>query len=564
MGGILITQIPVLCGSVMGGTPGVNTFLVTMFALGVGLGYIGAQWVLKGRISARLVPVSAALLSVFLVLLALSVWRLPPAAFGEAPVNLNVFLNNWVYLRLGLCCLLVSVLGGLFVVPLNAFIQHRAERHERSRVIAANNIVNALFICLGSLIVMVMTKLGFSLAHVFFFVALTAVATALLTLYFLPEQSLKNLAALLLKIFYRPKVEGLEHIEGLGDGPALIVANHTSFLDVVFLVAYIPRQLTFAIDAYWAKTWWLKPLLRVFKALPVNPNQPLATRGLIDSLNNGELVVIFPEGRITNTGSLMKVYEGSGLIAAKSKAPIVPVIIDGAQYTRFGRLREKLRNLPKKPISVTVMAPRHLTVPDVLSESQRDHRRRSGEALYRLMLNCLFEVRNKKQSLWEALLEISAQCGPGRLILEDAAREPISYRTLIRRAKVLGRHLAGRSAAGENVGLLLPNSVGSVTALFALWAFGRVPVMLNYTQGPAPLASALATAQIKTIVTSRRFLENLGLEAMVGALPAKLIFVEDLKFSLSDKLNALLSPATPALPDSPAVLVFTYGSEGKP
>ena len=562
MGAILITQIPVLCDSVMGGTSRVNSFLMTMFALGVGLGSIAAQWILKGRISVRLVPVSAALLSVFLILLALCVWGLPAQA--KSSVSLEIFLHDWTYLRLGLCCLAVSVLGGLFVVPLNAYIQHKAETHERSRVIAANNIINALFICVGSLIVMIMTKLGFKLPHVFIFVALTAVATALLTLYFLPEQSLKNLAALVIKVFYRPRVEGLEHIDELNDGPALIVANHTSFLDVVFLVAYVPRRLTFAIDAYWAKTWWLKPLLRVFKALPVNPNQPLATRGLIDSLNQGELVVIFPEGRITNTGALMKVYEGSGLIAAKSKAPIVPVIIDGAQYTRFGRMRERVRNLPQKPISMTIMAPRHLDVPDAPGESQRGHRRRSGEALYRLMLNCLFTVRNQKSNVWEALLKTSSQCGPKRLILEDVARKPISYRTLIRQAKVLGRYLSGLSSPAENVGLLLPNSVGAVTSMFGLWAFGRVPVMLNYTQGPAPLASALATAQIKTIITSRRFLENLGLEAMVEALPARLIYAEDLKFSLSDKLNALMSAATPAPPDTPAVLVFTSGSEGKP
>ncbi|MDR1045606.1 MAG: MFS transporter [Candidatus Adiutrix sp.] len=564
MGGILLTQIPVLCSTVMGGTRGVNTFLSTLFALGVGLGSIGTQWVLKGQISARLVPVSAAFLSLFLILLAWCVWRLPPVDPILQPVTLEIFLSHWPYLRLALCCLLVSLTGGLFVVPLNAFIQHRAEVHERSRVIAANNIMNALFICLGSLVVMLMTALGFGLHQVFVFVALSAVLTAVLTLYFLPAEGLRQLSGFFLKLLYRPKVTGLEHLAGLKDGPALIVANHSSFLDVVLLIVYLPRRLTFAIDSYWSRAWWLKPFLRVFQALPVNPNQPLATRGLIEALNQGELVVIFPEGRITTTGNLMKVYDGPGLIAAKSKAPILPVVIGGAQYSRFGRMRQVLRHLPRKKVTMTVMAPRQLQVRGVAGEKQRDQRRRAGEALYELMLNCRFQALDHHKNLWPALRETSSQCGPGRLILEDAAREPISYRGLIFRARVLGRRLSAVTRPGENVGLMLPNSTATVCALFGLWAGGRTAVMLNHSQGPAPLASAVLTARIKTVLTSRRFLASAGLEELAAGLPARLLYLEDLNISRLDKLRALFWRGRPAPADSPAVLVFTSGSEGKP
>ena len=567
MGGILITQIPVLCSTIMGGTPGVNTFLVTMFAVGVGLGSIGVQWVLKGAISARLVPVSAALLSLFLILLAACVWSLPEKPFGSSSeVTLSIFLGHWVYLRLGLCCLLVSITGGLFVVPLNALLQHLADSHERSRVIAANNIINALFICAGSLIVMLMTALGFGLHHVFVFVALTAVAVAVLTLYFLPEQSLKSLAALLLKIIYRPRISGLEHIGELKDGPALLVANHTSFIDVVLLVAYIPRRLTFAIDSYWAQSWWIKPLLRVFKAMPVNPNQPLATRGLIDSLNNGELVVIFPEGRITSTGSLMKVYDGSGLIAAKTQAPLLPVVIDGPQYTRFGRLVGTLKNWPKHvPICMTIMPPRQLEVKPVPGEKQKDQRRRAGEALYNLMTQCLFQTMDYDRNLWTALADAARRNGPRRPILEDAERRPVSYKGLMIRAKLLGRRFSSFTVPGEKVGLMLPNSVAAAVSLFGLWAAGRTAVMMNHTQGAGPMASAISTAQIKTIITSRRFLVNAELEDLAAGLPAKLVYLEDLaKFSMTDKISAWLWRGRPAPADTTAVMVFTSGSEGKP
>lgn len=565
MGGILITQIPVLCSDIIGGTKDVNTFLVTMFALGIGLGSIGAQWLLKGRISVNLVPASAALLSLFLILMSISIWTLPEKPFGAASeVSLGLFLNQWVYLRLALCCLVVSIIGGVFVVPLYAFLQHRSEAHERSRVIAANNILNALFICIGSLIVILMTAAGLGLPLVFAFVALSGLAVTLLTLYFLPAESIRHMAGILLKIVYRPRVSGLEHIEALKGGPALIVANHTSFLDVVLLVVYMPRRLTFAIDSYWSKAWWLKPLLRVFKALPVNPNQPLATRGLIEALGEGELVVIFPEGRITTTGSLMKVYDGPGLIAAKSKAPVVPVIIGGAQYTRFGRLRKHMRFPPKKQVTMTVMVPRQLEVSAVPGEKQRDHRRRSGEALYRLMMECQFQALDYRRNLWAELRTVAKECGPGRKILEDVARKPVSYRGLIFRARVLSRRLTPLSRTRENIGLLLPNSVAAVTTMLALWSEGRVPVMLNYSQGPGPMASALATAQIRTVVTSRRFLEMAGLGELAAGLDAQVIYLEDLQFSLRDKAAGLFTQGHPAPADSPAVLVFTSGSEGKP
>lgn len=565
MGGILLTQIPVLCREVIGGSSGVNTFLVTMFALGVGLGSIGAQGLLRGRVSVNLVPASAAFLSLFLVLMTICIWRLPAKPFGApSEVTLGLFLNTWVYLRLGLCCFLVSVTGGVFVVPLYAYLQHRSEAHERSRVIAANNIINAMFICLGSLVVILMTMTGFSLSEVFAFVTVTGVAVTVLTLYFLPAESIRNIAGIFLKILYRPEVTGLSHIDELRGGPALIVVNHTSFMDVALLVVYSPRRLTFAIDSYWSKAWWLKPLLRVFKALPVNPNQPLATRGLIEALGEGELVVIFPEGRITTTGSLMKVYDGPGLIAAKSKAPILPVVIEGAQYTRFGRLRKTMRHLPKKQVKMTVMAPRQLNVPSVPGEKQKDHRRRSGEALYRLMVECQFQALDHNQNLWSELKTIARECGPGRKILEDASRKPVSYRGLIYRARVLSRPLTAMSVAGENIGLLMPNSVATVAAILALWSEGRVPVMLNYTQGPGPLASALATARIKTVITSRRFLETAGLEALAAGMDAGLVYLEDLKFSLLDKAAGLLTRGRPAPAESPAAIVFTSGSEGRP
>ncbi|KXS55778.1 MAG: hypothetical protein AMR96_06415 [Candidatus Adiutrix intracellularis] len=163
---------------------------------------------------------------------------------------------------------------------------------------------------------------------------------------------------MVIKLVYRPRVTGLEYLAALEGGPGLLVANHTSHLDAVLLVAFISRRLTFAVDFKWTRAWWRQPLLRLFRVLSLNPDQSLTTRGLVEVLERGELVVIFPECRLTITGGLTKVYDGSGLIAAKSEVPILLIIIDGPQFTRFGRLRDLLRYCPRYPkISLTVLPP---------------------------------------------------------------------------------------------------------------------------------------------------------------------------------------------------------------
>ncbi|KXS55777.1 MAG: hypothetical protein AMR96_06410 [Candidatus Adiutrix intracellularis] len=185
VGSILITQIPILCSTILGGTPGVSTFLVTMFALGVAIGSVAAHFFLQGRVSANLVPVSATLMAVFIAGLAYSAWRLPSTV--PASVGLDLFFSQWVYIRLGLSCLMASITGGLFAVPLNALLQHFSEIGECSRVMAANNIVNSLFICLGSLLVMFFISQGAGLPVIFTLLAVSALAVAVLSLYFLPE-----------------------------------------------------------------------------------------------------------------------------------------------------------------------------------------------------------------------------------------------------------------------------------------------------------------------------------------------------------------------------------------
>jgi acyl-[acyl-carrier-protein]-phospholipid O-acyltransferase/long-chain-fatty-acid--[acyl-carrier-protein] ligase len=563
MGSILLTQLPVLAATSMGATPAVGTFLVTTMALGVAIGSLGVQRLLRGRVSAVLAPVSAFILTVLMTAMALVILNLPNAPAGT--VTLKDFFQIPIYIGLGLLCLGVSTAGGVFVVPLNALLQHRAGDTERARVIAANNIINSLFMASGNILVMLLVWAGFSTATVFFVVAASALAVTILTAFFLPEAVIKSLAKIILAVFYRPKLKGLEHLEAVGVGPVLIIPNHTSFADVALLVAYFPRRLTFAIDVYRAQAWWVKLFLSVFRTIPVNPAQPLATRELIAALERGEAVVIFPEGRLTTTGSIMKVYDGPGLVASHCICPLLPVIFHGLEYTRFGKLRRLMRNRPKKfEVSMTIMEPVVLGDERSPGESRRNYRHRVTGQIYEIMVQSMFKSRHYKLNVYDALTKAAASFGYSRVVFEDYTRRKVTYRYLIRLAKVLGHFFRSRTKPGENVGILLPNSSPLISLAFGLWAGARVPVMLNYSQGHQPLVSALTAAAVKIVITSRSFIQNAHLEDLIKDIPAQLIYLDETKISFFQKIFGLMWRPRPAKPDTPAAVLFTSGSEGHP
>jgi acyl-[acyl-carrier-protein]-phospholipid O-acyltransferase/long-chain-fatty-acid--[acyl-carrier-protein] ligase len=285
----------------------------------------------------------------------------------------------------------------------------------------------------------------------------------------------------------------------------------------------------------------------------------------------GRHCVIFPEGRITVTGALMKIYEGPGMIADKADAVILPLRIDGAQYTPFSRLQGKFRRRWFPKITLTLLPPRRLEVDPALRGRAR--RQAIGLELYDLMTNMVFATTNYRRTLFEALLEARHIQGGGQPILEDIRRAPLSYNRLLAASFALGRELAAISAPGERVALLLPNSAGAAVAFFALTTEGRVPALLNYSTGLAGMASACRAAEIRTIVTARAFLTAAKLEAVAAELgkTRNLVYLEDIAQGIgrAKKLAGWCRSLHPSLfaprgirPDDPAVVLFTSGSEG--
>jgi len=382
---------------------------------------------------------------------------------------------------------------------------------------------------------------------------------------------LKKTLRWLLARLYQVKLIGAENLAQAGPR-ALIVANHTSFLDPVLLWAFLPDDVMFGINTHIAQAFWVKPFLRFGQSVTLDPNNPMSVKTLTHLLRENRRVVLFPEGRITVTGALMKIYDGAGLIADKAEAVVLPVRIDGAQFTPFSRMRGILRLRWFPAITLNVLPPRRLDVPPEITGEER--RTRLGGMMEDVMTEMVFATGDRDRSLFQALLDARKIHGGRRVVLEDMQRVPVTYNGLITRVLALGPKLAEVSGEGEAVGVLLPGAVACVVVFFGLQTQGRIPAMLNYTSGANGLLSACATAEIKTVVTSRRFIELGKLDEELALLQSRLkvVFLEDLAATVKpwDKARALLGGlVSRARRESgaggkTAVILFTSGSEGAP
>ena len=316
--------------------------------------------------------------------------------------------------------------------------------------------------------------------------------------------------------------------------------------------------------------------MRTADVMLFNPIEPGDIKELIAKVDSGRRCVIFAEGRITESGGLMKIYEAPGLVADKSKAPIIPVWINGPQYGYFSKTKGKLPHRPLPKIRVKVKAPVNFKLKDELRR-QRDH---ISNEVYVLMREMSFEASyNDNISLFAQLMKtakVHSKKGIFRrpTFVEDIQRVPNSYKDIIIKSYVLGKYFKKRTLPGEHVALLLPNSIAAVCTFFGLSAYERVPVMLNFSVGAANMVSMCKTAVVKKVITSRLFIKNAKMENVAEVLEKagfQVVYLEDLRkeIGLWDKINAYLRYKIKRVPhkkggNKKAVILFTSGSEGAP
>lgn len=379
---------------------------------------------------------------------------------------------------------------------------------------------------------------------------------------------IKRLLAVLVKVLFRTRLEG--DLAALRSEKLLIIANHESFLDGLLLGVLLPVEPVFVVYSGVARNPFYRAVLSLVEFYPVDPVNPMAMKTVVRLVESGRPVMIFPEGRITTTGSLMKVYDGPAFVAARTGATVLPVRLDGPARTYFARTSGDYPRRLFPRITLSVLPPRHIALAE--TGKARERRRQAGEAMRRLMQDMVFSSQ-PKTSLYSAFIDAMEVHGRRRKVIEDMRQIELSYGEVLKMALGLGRVVGREVVEGEAVGLLLPNLAVTLALLLGLSARRRIPAMLNYTAGAEGLQSACDAAQVRTIISSRRFVEQARLEGVVAGLRnVRWLYLEDLReqVSLADKLAVLAGLTRPrgveiaVTPEQPAVILFTSGSEGAP
>lgn len=323
---------------VLSANPDVVTVLLGTFSIGIGLGSLLCEKLSKRRIEIGLVPLGSIGMSVFAIDLFFASHALP--AVGHL-LSVGEFLARPAHWRVLADLFLLAMFGGFYSVPLYALIQSRSQPSHRARIIAANNILNSLFMIVSALMAMGLTAAGFSIPAIFLVTALLNIVVATYIYSLVPEFLLRFVAWVLVHTFYRIRLVHAERIPE--EGAAVLVCNHVSFVDAIVIMAESPRPIRFVMDHQIFRTPFAGWLFRQAKAIPIAPahqDPALLTRAYercAQALADGDLVCIFPEGKLTRSGEMNPFRHGVTEIIRRTPAPVVPMALRGLWGSVFSR-----------------------------------------------------------------------------------------------------------------------------------------------------------------------------------------------------------------------------------
>ncbi len=567
IGLLIIMQIYPLTGNVFNADNFTTAFLLAVYAAGVGIGAAYCHKLLKGIAHTTFVPISTIGMGVcFLALYLLTAGYATPSE----PVDFLSFILRVRAMLFTVFLFLLAFCSGMYVMPLTTLIRFRASAANRATVFAANNLINAVGIAVAALVFILLGHLGMGTAALFLFAGVACLFVSVYNCSILPAALLRSIAQTVLEFFYRVTVKGLPNFQAAGKR-VLIIANHTSLLDGLLIAAFMPEKITFVIKPEWENKWFARFFSLMVDVYPLDLNNPMSLRSLVDLIKKNKKVMIFPERRVSVTGALMKIYEGAGLVAEKANANILPIRINGAQYSKLSLLKNKVRTQYFPKISMNILPPKKFDIDPSWTGRQRSHE--VSNQLYDMMVEMLYESSKINENLFVSLLNAAKVNGKNHIIAEDISRKPMRYKSLILKSYVLGRAFERNFPNEERIGVLLPNVLANVVTFFGLQSVDKVPAMLNFSTGVAQVVSCVKTVGLKSVLTSRKFVENAHLEKLCAALTENglnVVYMEDLGANISreDKLKGVLDyllsrkPQNPA--DHTAAIMFTSGSEGMP
>jgi acyl-[acyl-carrier-protein]-phospholipid O-acyltransferase/long-chain-fatty-acid--[acyl-carrier-protein] ligase len=566
VGIVVLSLLPPLVTYQIGGTEGVVTLFLAIFSVAVAVGSGLAAWLAHGRIVLLPTLFAGVLLGIFALDLG---WTASALAPPSAQVDLAHYFSSPHAIHIAIDLAGLAIAGGLFIVPTFAAVQAWAGPDHRARVVAAVNVLNAAFMVVGAVFFGLLQKLGLSIPLLFALIGAANLVVAVIIARTLPTNWLIDFLSIVFRTLFRLEVTGIENVEKAGHN-AIIAMNHVSFLDAAVAVSLLPKRPVFAVDVGISKRWWIQPFLPFVRTMALDPLKPMALRTIINAVRDGDMLVIFPEGRITLTGSLMKVYDGAAMIADKSDAMVVPVRIEGPEKTPFSRLtaaQVRRRLFPK--FKVTILEPVKMNVDPALKGRKR--RAAAGAAMYDIMSEMMFRTTSTDRTIFEGVIQAARENGGKWQIIEDPTSGRLTYKRLLQATAILGAKLMPLAPEGCPLGVMLPTSNGAMVTVLALLSGGRVPAMINFTAGAANVLGACRAAKIDTIITAHAFVEKARLDKLIAAIEKELriVYLEDVRktVSFADKLKGALKAHKPLVKrkaDDWAVVLFTSGTEGAP
>ena len=345
-GSIFLTSFTPFARLVLGGDENVVTALLAVFSIGIGLGALACDRLSGRKVEIGLVPFG----SIGMTLFAVDLWLATRGMAGGDARGLGVFLRDPTSWRVMADLFFLALFGGLFSVPLYALIQSRAEPSHRARIVAANNILNALFMIVAALMAKALLDAGLTFPQLFLVVGLMNAAVAGYIYMLVPEFLMRFICWLLIHTFYRLEKSGIDNIPH--EGPAVLVCNHVSFVDPLVILAASPRPIRFVMDHRIFATPILSFVFRTGKAIPIasaKEDERLlneAYEKVAEALAQGELVAIFPEGRITDTGELYPFRGGIRRIVERTPVPVIPLALKGLWGSFFSRRNGRAMSMP--------------------------------------------------------------------------------------------------------------------------------------------------------------------------------------------------------------------------
>lgn len=377
-----------------------------------------------------------------------------------------------------------------------------------------------------------------------------------------------------LRTFYKFEAENEQVLKT--PGPVLLLPNHVSWWDWLFIGVCLEQDWRFVTSSTTAQFSWFHRLVMVNRrTFPINMNSPYAVKHMAEYLAKGGRLVLFPEGRISYTGSLMKLYDGTGFLINRTNAKVITAYIRGAQRLPFSRNPDHRRFFPRVSVHFSAVQ----TPPSTLHMTSTDSRHRLSEWTRDRMLLTRFEAEMKcgPHTVQDAVTQ-TARLLKGKVVLQDATMKPLTYRRILAGMNILGEPIRALVQDGPvHLGLLLPNVNAFPVTLLAIWTIGKIPAVLNYTTGIPTMITCCRVAGVKQIITSRRFVEQMKWD--LGAFKSaglELIYLEDVGARVSSlrKLQVLLRVSLFPPPvnvfsggekgDNTAIVLFTSGSEGEP